>query len=393
MEDFDLDGSPLLEGESACLPPPLLLGEASLGARAPRRLGELLQQQGGPRERGNSATTRERGNSATKKRGNSRANPYGVRAVKAKDPWHVYYESGEKSKKAKGMESEEYATEIQFIGSCQDWKDFEVRYSKELPLGAALWLFKKEVKPMWEDEANQGRYAGKWVIPTKDPEASRKVMCAVHCAIEEGSLEANGVLMTHKFGQAMSMTWMHGESSPMDSTKLINLLGDAAAKGIEDVARVRFKSHYGAARRGSVSKSTEKAMEVGADSDYDISPTIGAMTKPPSPSLGAKKPPRAPRSPQLSAAQPPAAKSPNLPPRAPKSPTLNAQPKPKSPSLGAQKPPQAPKSPSISAQPKPKSPDMAAPPKPRPQGSKTEGSKSKGRGRGKKSSAPVAVKA
>lgn len=242
--------------------PMLDLGESSMKS-APRS-GTLFQ-----RERSHSKEGRKRAGSETKPKVGE--NPFGVQAVDKGDSWRVHFESaGRSSKKESGMQRQVFESSINVIGSVDNWKAFAMKYGTGLPINASLMLFKSDVEPVWEDEANQGPCGGKWILPTKSLEASMAVLREAFRGIIDGKIAANGAVVTQKFGQAMVMLWMRGDAEMLERSELMSHLG-AASKGLEEESRIRFKLH-------NKPKVAAPAV-LTVDSDYDLSPVLDAQPK------------------------------------------------------------------------------------------------------------------
>jgi hypothetical protein len=102
---------------------------------------------------------------------------------------------------------------VQEVGSCIDWEQFEERFGEDLklmPFNDTAWLFKAGIRPAWEDEANCGSGAGRWVVPTSDRACSTAVMAELVKAMDgnDNNLgHLNGIVLTKKFGQNMVLVW------------------------------------------------------------------------------------------------------------------------------------------------------------------------------------------
>lgn len=251
----------------------LLSGLEGLDDMAPLDIGAPVSKS----PRSGALLTRGRSSSQENKR-NAAKNPFKTggdfefKPVKQGHTWRVYFEEGRgygKGKKEKGMERSQFQSDIAMIGSCASWNDFSRRYGTAVPHGGTLYLFRGGIQPVWEDKANQGEGAGKWIIPTKSQEASVRLVREAVKAISTKKLAANGVLMTVKFGQAMVMLWMNGKRET-SKEELFSMLG---REGMCDTDRIRYKVH-------SPSKSQPKAIQVApaeVDSDYDSSPVLGGQ--------------------------------------------------------------------------------------------------------------------
>ena len=133
-----------------------------------------------------------------------------------------------------------------------------------MPHGATLWLFDSKVRPVWEDPANQGLNAGKWIIPTESKEDSIGVMSACIRAISEDRLPgAHGAVMARKFGREMVMIWTHGEAELLSKGQIIDVLKHETFND----QSVKFKLHE-AAKSKQIQRSDE------SDSDYETSPNL-----------------------------------------------------------------------------------------------------------------------
>jgi len=282
-------------------PPALDLGEACIdSSQIPTRT--LTQQMELPKPLPHNGQSRSPDDQGTKQDSERQAaamrraggNCFGCWPVKKGHPWVVYFEAGVPLSVRKALASKDkakplqaYQSKLRTIGSCHSWASFEARFGAGVPPGASISLFKAKVKPVWEDPANQGLHAGKWILPTKSNAASLAIMEVLTSAILDKKIAAHGLVQTHRFGQAMVMVWTEGSSAPLERPQLKALLGEAAEGLDGEETRIRFKPHRNPNLiEQKPNPDASNALKVGPDSDYEKSPVLDAQ---PPPDTAAKK--------------------------------------------------------------------------------------------------------
>lgn len=98
--------------------------------------------------------------------------------------WCLWYYENDRNKKW-----EENQTEITSFSTVEDfWSVYNyIKLASEIRVGTDYSLFKKDIRPMWEDEAN--KLGGKWIIslnkPQRNTELDRLWLDVLLCLIGE----------------------------------------------------------------------------------------------------------------------------------------------------------------------------------------------------------------
>lgn len=103
--------------------------------------------------------------------------------------------------------------QMQCLGGFSTKDVFDKRFTlqlEQLPPSLALRIFRSGVKPVWEDPANCGQGAGKWIIQGENEEV---VTAAFDAVLEKLSAQSddiegiNGCIFVCKRGQHVLMLW------------------------------------------------------------------------------------------------------------------------------------------------------------------------------------------
>merc|ERR1711934_1333755 len=109
-----------------------------------------------------------------------------------------------------GMRREEFEESLRPLGSVADVDDFDNKFGanlKRVVPFTTLRVFRKEILPSWEDEANSAEEAGRWIVSCSSQKAMLASFYVLLHALLDGLLDVNGIVMSRKHGQHMILVW------------------------------------------------------------------------------------------------------------------------------------------------------------------------------------------
>ncbi|XP_030747756.1 eukaryotic translation initiation factor 4E type 2 [Sitophilus oryzae] len=160
--------------------------------------------------------------------------------------------------------SQNYSQALRLIGQVGTVEQWWALYSHivriiEIPAHRDLHLFKKGIKPMWEDVAN--KKGGKWVIRLKKEQAGRAWENLCMAMLGEQFMAGNeicGVVVSTRYQEYLLSVWHRNASDQ----PMIAKIRDALKRllNIPSSATMEYKIHsdclkYGASKQNNIVKS------------------------------------------------------------------------------------------------------------------------------------------
>merc|ERR1711907_234795 len=183
--------------------------------------------------------------------------------------WQCY--ADEKSlKDANKLSKQEFTEKIKLLGSCTSMGTFETAFGKQLDSlkrGMGMRVFKEGIEPVWEDPANTGYGAGKWVTVLPDKDSAKAAFRFTLAALMQNRLPGiNGAICTCKCGMHVLIVWTApyafdtAGDDPFGMRKFVHSMSESLRVALTTV----FKHHAGNGRSPCLT-----AID---DSGHDISP-------------------------------------------------------------------------------------------------------------------------
>jgi len=156
---------------------------------------------------------------------------------------------------------ENYEKNIKKVGSFASVEDFWDHYSfviraNDLPNTSDYHLFKKGIKPMWEDDAN--KTGGKWILRLRKGLASKYwedlVLAIIGEQFDVGN-EICGAVVSIRYQEDIISLWNRTCSD--NDTKLRIVETMKRVLSLKDDARLEYKNHDASIRDNSSFRNTE----------------------------------------------------------------------------------------------------------------------------------------
>jgi len=179
---------------------------------------------------------------------------------------------------------ENYEKNIKKVGSFASVEDFWEHYSfviraNDLPNTSDYHLFKKGIKPMWEDEANKS--GGKWILRLRKGLASKYwedlVLAIIGGQFDVGN-EICGAVVSIRYQEDIISLWNRNCADNDTKQKIVDTMKNVLL--LKDDARLEYKNHDASIRDNSSFRNTEAIPGLSASGSILPSPLSASSPLP-----------------------------------------------------------------------------------------------------------------